>query len=73
MRKPALQLELDGINRVAEARNKQIGIEQLSEAELKTLEEELDSGVKSEEVADDRSHAADPTREQKHQGPEAER
>jgi low affinity Fe/Cu permease len=55
----ALQLKLDELIRVTEARNKLVGIEHLSEAELKTLREE----VKTEGVTNDRSYAADPTRE----------
>ncbi|MDB5515208.1 MAG: hypothetical protein JWQ17_1966 [Tardiphaga sp.] len=37
----ALQLKLDELIRVTEARNKLMGIEQLSEAELKTQREEM--------------------------------
>jgi low affinity Fe/Cu permease len=65
----ALQLKLDELIRVTEARNKLVGIEQLSEAELETLRQE----VKKERVTDDRSYAADPTRKSKHKRSKAER
>jgi low affinity Fe/Cu permease len=65
----ALQLKLDELIRVTEARNKLVGIEQLSETELETLQQE----VEREGVTDDRSSAADPTHDPKHKRHKAKR
>jgi low affinity Fe/Cu permease len=54
----ALQLKLDELIRVTDARNKLVGIERLSEPELESVRDE----IKKRETSNDRSYAAHPTR-----------
>ncbi len=53
----ALQLKLDELIRVTEARNKLMGIERLSEPELDSVRDELEQRAKR----NDRAYATDPT------------
>ena len=65
----ALQLKLDELICVTDARNKLVGIEQLSEPELETVRDE----IKQRDTTSGRSHAVKSPGLSKRQGSKAER